>query len=108
MMICFLKQSEFEVSYVFAWGKEGAVREVSNPFCVYVCVCVDHLLLSQVTYNNKEDSAMIHRLYGCTGPAVITVIISFHFAKRGKAHPVREGRGVTRFILILSFYSLFF
>lgn len=29
-------------------------------------VCVDHLLLSQVTYNNKEDSAMIHRLYGCT------------------------------------------
>ena len=34
MMICFLKQSEFEVSYVFAWGKEGAVREVTNPFCV--------------------------------------------------------------------------
>ena len=53
-------------------------------------MCVDHLLLSQVTYNNKEDSAMIHRLYGCTGPAVITVIISFHFAKRGKAHPVRR------------------
>lgn len=73
------------MSYVFAFGKEGAVREVSNPFCV--CGSPFVQTAAAKTYNNKEDSAMIHCLYSPTSPTMITVIISFHFAKRGKAHP---------------------